>query len=95
MTMSQEREFKINKVIWTTKSKVIYVRVSIPWQYQMMMSSVARVKLIKTKVIFMYHTKGLKPSSIIFGSRNYGSRITKMKKNEKVGKDFLDYKTGQ
>ena len=30
MMASQETKFKINKVIWTTKSKVIYVRI----QYQ-------------------------------------------------------------
>ena len=53
----QERVLKINKVIWTTKLRVIHTQISIPKQYQMMMSSVARVKFIKTKVIFRYHTK--------------------------------------
>ena len=42
-----------------TKSRVIHVRILIPKQYQMMMSSVARVKCIKTKVIFRYHIKGV------------------------------------
>ena len=59
MMASQESVFKINKVIWTTKSKVIHVRISIPKQYQIMMSSMARVKFIKTKFIFRYHTKGI------------------------------------
>ena len=36
-----------------------------------MMSSVAMVKFIKTKVIFRYHTNGIiKPSFSKFGSRN-------------------------
>ena len=34
-----------------TKSRVTYVRISIPKQYQTMISLVARVKFIKTKVI--------------------------------------------
>ena len=42
MMASQETKFKINNVIWTTKSKVIYVRISVPKQYQM---------------IIRYHTK--------------------------------------
>ena len=33
---------------WTTKSKVIHVRIAITKQYQMSMSSLARVKFIKT-----------------------------------------------
>ena len=57
--VSQDRVFKINKVIWTTKSRVIHVRISIPKQYQMILSSVASVKLVKTKVIFRYYTKGI------------------------------------
>ena len=40
-----------------TKSRVIHVRILTPKQYQMMMSSVARVKCIKTKVTFRYHTR--------------------------------------
>ena len=59
MMVSQDRVFKINKVIWTTKSRVIHVRISIPKQYQMILSSVASVKLVKTKVIFRYYTKGI------------------------------------
>ena len=50
---------KINKVIRTTKSKVFNVQISIPKQHQMIMSSVAGVNFIKTKVvIFRHHTKG-------------------------------------
>ena len=59
--MSQERVFKIDKVIfsnytktWTPKSTVFHVWISTPIQYQIMMSSVARVK-----VLFSYHTKGV------------------------------------
>ena len=44
---------------WATKSVVIHVRISILRQYQMMLSSVAGLKFIKTKVIFRYHTKGV------------------------------------
>ena len=44
---------------YTTKSRIIHVRNSIPKQYKMMMSSVARVRFIKTMVIFRYHTKGI------------------------------------
>ena len=38
-------------------SRFIHVQVSIPKQYQMTISSVARVKFIKTKVISRYYTK--------------------------------------
>ena len=83
-----------------TKSRVIHVRISIPKQYQMMMSSVARVKSIKTKVIFRYHTKGVSNqvssnSDHEIKSFSYSNSITKMGKKEKVGKHFLGYKTGQ
>ena len=44
---------------WTIKSRVIHVRISIRKQHQTMMSSVTRVKLIKTKVIYRYHSKGV------------------------------------
>ena len=59
MMTSQERVFNINKVIWTTKSRFINVRISIPKQYQMMMSLVSRIKFIKANVIFSYHTNGV------------------------------------
>ena len=49
---SQERVLKIDKVIWTTKSRVIHAQISVPKQYQMMMSPVARVRFIKSNVIF-------------------------------------------
>ena len=39
--------------------RVIHVRISIPKQHQMIMSSATRVKFIKTKVIFRYDTKGV------------------------------------
>ena len=59
MMGSQERVLKINKVICTTKSRIIHSQISVSKQYKMMMSSVARVKFIKTKVIFKYHAKSV------------------------------------
>ena len=44
---------------WTTKSRAIHIRISVLKPYQMMMSSVAKVKLIKAMVVFNYHTKGV------------------------------------
>ena len=73
MMTSQEKVFEINKAIFKLSyqkfycqsfinierlySKFIHFQISIPKQYQMMMSSVASVKFIKTKFIFSYHTK--------------------------------------
>ena len=51
MMTSQERVFN--------KSRFINVRISIPKQYQMMMSLVSRIKFIKANVIFRYHTNGV------------------------------------
>ena len=97
---SQESVFKINKVIWTTKSKVIHVRISIPKQYQIMMSSMARVKFIKTKFIFRYHTNGiinqvLSNSGHKIKSYSCWNSSANMGKNIKVGKIFLGSKTRQ
>ena len=59
----------------------------------MMMSSLARVKFIKTKVVFRYHTKGVSNQV----SSNWDHEIksyscsnlsTKMRKNETMGKIF-------
>ena len=91
---SQERVFKI----CMTKPRVIHVWFSILKQYQMMMSSVARVKFIKTEVIFRYHTRGISnqvSSNLDHKIRSYlrSNSNTKMVKNEKVGKNFLGYKT--
>ena len=97
---SQERVLKINKVIWTTKSRVIHAQISVLKQYQMMMSSVARVRFIKTKVIFRYHTKVFSNqissnSDPEIKSSACSYSTTKMGENEKVGKTFLGYKTAQ
>ena len=97
---SQERVLKINKVIWKAKSKVIHAQISIPKQYQVMMSLVARVKLIKTRFIFRYHTKGFSnqiSSNLGHEIKSYScsNSTTKMGKNEKVGKNLLGYKTGK
>ena len=46
--VSQESVLKINKIIWTTKSRIIHAQISVPKKYQMMTSSVAKVKFIKT-----------------------------------------------
>ena len=77
------------------------------------MSLVARVKFIKSKVIFRYHTKGVSnqvpsKSDHEIKSCSCSISITKMGKNEKVGKNgngairglqigtgFRDYKSGQ
>ena len=70
-----------------------------PKQYQMMMSSVARIEFIKTKVIFRYHTKSV--SNQVSSKSDHGIKShscsnfsTKMGKNKKVEKLFLGYKTG-
>ena len=82
-----------------TKLRVAHVQISIPKQYHMMMSSVARVKFIKTKVVFRCHTKSISnqvSSNSDHKIKSYSSSnsSTKMGKNEKVGKGFLGYKTG-
>ena len=51
----------------------------------MMMSSVVEVKFVKTKVFFRYYTK-------VF---HVQIPVSKLEKNEKVGKTILSYKTGQ
>ena len=66
----------------------------------MMMSSVARVKFIKAKIIFRYHTKGVSNQALLNSdhevkSYSCSTSSTKMGKNEKVEKTFLGYKTGQ
>ena len=71
----------------------IHVRISIPKQYRMMMSSVARVEFIKTKVFFWYHTKGVSnwvssDSDHEIKSYSCSNFITKIEKNEKVGNIF-------
>ena len=58
-----------------------------------MMSSVARVKFIKTKVIFRCHTKGVSnqvSSNLDHEIKSYScsNSSTKMGKNEKEGKKF-------
>ena len=62
-----------------------------------MMSAVARVKFIKTKVIFRHHTKGVSNqvssnSNHEIKSYSYLNSGTKMGKNEKNGKMLLGYK---
>ena len=91
--------FKIDKVIWTNKSRVIHARILIPKQCQMIMSSVARIKFIKTKVIFRYHTKGISNQVSSYSDHEIKSYLcsncsTKIGKNEKVGKIFWIRKRG-
>ena len=80
-----------------TRSRVIHVQISIPKQYEMMMSSQARVKFIKSKVIFRYHTKSVS-SFIKVGSLNQKLFMFnfhyKKGKNKKVGKNFWVIKRG-
>ena len=66
----------------------------------MMVSPVARVKIVKTKVTFRYRIKGVSnqvSTNLDHEIKSYScpNSITKMGKNEKVGKNFLGYKTGQ
>ena len=91
--------FKINKVIWTTKLKVIHVRISIPKLYQMMISSVAKVQFIKTKAIFRYDTKVVSNqvssnSHHEIKSYSYSNSSTKIAKIEKWEKFFWVTKRG-
>ena len=108
MTTSQERVFKLIRSFFSyhTKnlsdkvlSRVIHVLISIRKQYQMMMSSVDRVKFIKTKVTFRYHTKGVSDQGSSNSDQNIKSyscsnSITKIGKNKKVQRNFLVYKRG-
>ena len=80
-------------------TRVIHVRISIPKQYQMMKSSLARVKFIKTKVIFSYHTTGV--SSQVSSNSDHKVKSysclnssTKMGKNEKLKNIFWFTKRG-
>ena len=76
---------------WTTESRVIHARISIPKQYQIMMSSVGRVKFLKTKVIFRYHTKGVSNQVSLnsdheiesYSCSNFSTKMGKTKKSEK------------
>ena len=72
MTISQERVFKINKVIWTTMLRAIHVRISIPKQYQIMMSSVIGLNLLKL-TSFLSIIPKLSQTTL------YDNRITKPK----------------
>ena len=98
---SQERVLKINKVIWTTKSRVIHAQILIPKQYRMMMSSFAMIKFIKTIFSFRYHTKGVsnQVSSISHNKvKSYScSRSTTNGaiRGLQIGAGFRDYKLGQ
>ena len=66
----------------------------------MMMLSAARVKFVKTKVSFKYHTNDV--SNQVSSNSDHEIKSypcsnvrTKMGKNEKAGKIFLDYKMEQ
>ena len=66
----------------------------------MMMSSVAGVRFIKTKVIFRYHTKDVSNQVSSYSDHEIKSYScsnsgAKMGKNEKMWKHILDYKKGQ
>ena len=74
----KRKMFKINKVIWATKSRVIHVLISISKQYQIIISSLAWVKLIKTKVVFRYHTKCVS-KQVSYSNIHYHIQITKSK----------------
>ena len=64
------------------------------------MSSVAKGKFNKTKVIFRHHIKGvssqvLSNSDLEIKNYPYSNFVIKMGKIKKVGKNFLGYKTGR
>ena len=112
MMVWQERVFKTNKVnfyllyqrfCWQSFIKpegVILVRILIPKQYQMMASSVARFKFIKTKFIIGYHTKGvsiqvssnLDLMAICYSCSNSSTKIGK--KRKKTRKNFSGLQEG-
>ena len=99
-----------NKIIWSTKSRVIHVRISIPKHYQIIMSSVARVKFTKTNVTFRYHIKVSSYSDHEIKSYSCSNSSTKVRKTKKwqkfpglqnrpmrglqFGAGFRDYKSG-
>ena len=65
----------------------------------MIMSSVARVKFIKAKVIFRYHAKGVSDQVSSNSDHEIKSYLCsnssiKIEKNEKVGKNFSRLKDG-
>ena len=93
MMTSQEKMFKINKVIWTAKSRVIHARISIPKHYRMIMSSVAKIKFIQIIVIFRYYTKGVSNqvssnSDDEIKSFSCSNSSIKIEKKRKSGKRF-------
>ena len=65
-----------------------------------MMSSVAKVKFTKTKVIFRYHTKDVSNQVLSYSdhtikSYSCSNSSTKMGKNEKVGNTFSGLQNGR
>ena len=58
MITSEERVLKIKKSFERLSQELFMPKFQYQ-NYQIMMSSVARVKFIKTKVIFRYHNKGV------------------------------------
>ena len=81
------------------KLRVVHVQISIPKQYNMMVSSVARVKFIKTKVVFRYHTKRISSqvssnSDHKIKSYSCSNSSTKMEKTKKWEKVFWVTKLG-
>ena len=68
----------------TSKSRVIHVRISISKQSQIIMSSVAKVKFIKTKAIFRSHTKGV--SNKVLSNQDQKIKSYSCSKWEKAGK---------
>ena len=75
----------------TSKSRVIHVRISISKQSQIIMSSVAKVKFIKTKAIFRSHTKGV--SDKVLSNQDQKIKSYSCSKWEKAGKN--QYQNGK
>ena len=82
------------KIERLSQELLAHVQISISKQYQMIMSSVARVKFIKTKVIFRYHAKSVSnqvSSNSDHEIKSYlcSNSSIKIGKNENVGNNFL------
>ena len=72
----------------TTMSSVIHVRIWIPKQYQIMLSSVTKVKSINARVIFRYHDNDVSNQVSSnsnnkiksYSCSNFSTKMGKMKK---------------
>ena len=100
----KRKMFKINKVIWTTKSRVIHVLISISKQYQIIISSLTwvskqvsysnihnHIQITKSEVIHVQIPvlKWEKTKKWVSGTQNGAIRVLV------IGTGFMDYISGQ